>query len=65
LAKVKITMLVSLAGESFAVNAGDLYECDQAEAARMIAAGFAEPVASKPRDSRESKRPVSARKDDD
>jgi hypothetical protein len=64
-AKVKIRMLVSLAGENFAVTAGDVYECDPAEAARMIEAGFGEPVATSPaKDSRESKRAVSARKDE-
>lgn len=64
MANVKVRMLVSLAGERFVVDHGQEYECDAAEAKRLIDAGFAEPVASKAKtQSRESKVAVAGRAD--
>lgn len=40
-----IRLLVAIAGRDFSYAAGDLYDCDAAAAARMIASGAAEPVA--------------------
>lgn len=40
-----IRLLTSLAGPRGAWTTGDVYECDEAEAGRLIAAGFAEPIA--------------------
>lgn len=44
---VKVKLLVAMAGTE-PRNVGDLHECDAAEAARLIEAGFAEAVAGKP-----------------
>lgn len=41
---MKIKMLVSMAGPAISLNVGDEHECDDAEAMRLIAAGFAVPV---------------------
>ena len=40
----KIKLLTSLAGIDFSHNAGDIIDCNEAEAQRYIAAGFAEAV---------------------
>lgn len=40
---MKVKLLVSMAGAD-ARHAGDEYECGAEEAARMIEAGFAEPI---------------------
>lgn len=45
MARVKLT--TSMAGPAGSWNVGDEYECDAAEAARLIEAGFAEPIAEK------------------
>ncbi|CAM3092039.1 hypothetical protein PANO111632_02645 [Paracoccus nototheniae] len=41
---MKIRMLTGLSGPLFNLVAGDLHETDEAEAGRLIAAGFAEPA---------------------
>lgn len=38
---MKITMLVGLSGPNFNLTPGDSHEADEAEALRLIAAGFA------------------------
>lgn len=43
---MKIKLLVSLAGDDFALSPGDEYECSDAEAIRHIEAGNAVPVAA-------------------
>ena len=43
---MKVKLLVSMAGAE-AHNAGDLFECDAAEAARLIEAGHAEAIGAK------------------
>ena len=40
----QVRMRVGLAGINFAHCAGEVYECDEASAARLIAVGFAEPL---------------------
>jgi hypothetical protein len=40
----KIKLLTSLAGIDFSHNAGDIIDCNDAEAKRYIDAGFAEPI---------------------
>jgi hypothetical protein len=40
----KVKLLTSMAGIDFSHNAGDVIDCNEAEAARFIAAGIAEPV---------------------
>lgn len=46
---MKVRMLTGMAGVEFSLSAGDLHECGEDEAGRLIAAGFAEPaVAEKP-----------------
>lgn len=40
----KVKLLTSMAGVDFSHNAGDVIECNDAEAKRFIAAGIAEPV---------------------
>lgn len=57
-------MLVSMAGGDFVVNAGEMHECDAAEAKRLIEAGFAEAAESRKVESRESKKPAAKRGDD-
>lgn len=41
---MKVRMLTGMAGVEFSLSAGDQHECGEDEAARLIAAGFAEPV---------------------
>lgn len=50
---MKVKLLVSLSGANGAFDPGDLYECDKAEAGRLIEAGFAEAVQAKPGAKRE------------
>jgi hypothetical protein len=40
----KVKLLTSMAGIDFSHNAGDLIDCNEAEAARFVAAGIADPV---------------------
>lgn len=40
----KVKLLTSMAGIDFSHNAGDVIDCNEAEAVRFIAAGIAEPV---------------------
>ena len=40
----KVKLLTSMAGIDFSHNAGDIIDCNDAEAVRFIAAGIAEPV---------------------
>lgn len=40
----KVKLLTSMAGIDFSHNQGDIIECNDAEAARFIANGIAEPV---------------------
>jgi hypothetical protein len=40
----KVKLLTSMAGIDFSHNAGDLIDCNDAEAKRYVAAGIAEPV---------------------
>ena len=40
----KVKLLTSMAGIDFSHNAGDIIDCNEAEAVRFIAAGIAEPV---------------------
>ncbi len=40
---MKVKLLVSMAGAETR-HAGDIHECDAAEAARLIEAGYAEPI---------------------
>ena len=44
MAKVKLT--VSMAGANYTRDAGDEHECSEAEAKRLIEAGFAVPIAA-------------------
>lgn len=39
-----VRMLTSIAGADFARSRGDLHECSDAEAERLIAAGYAEVI---------------------
>jgi hypothetical protein len=41
-----VRMLTSIAGADFSRNKGDQHECSDAEAERLIAAGFAEAIES-------------------
>ena len=43
---MKIKMLASMAGNGFALSPGDDWDADDAEAIRLIEAGFAIPFAS-------------------
>lgn len=43
-----VRLLVGLAGRDFACSAGEFFTCDEATAARMIAAGVAESVSREP-----------------
>jgi len=45
---MQVTLLTSLAGTGWTRNAGDLHDCTEAEAAALIAAGFAVPVRVEP-----------------
>lgn len=40
----KVKLLTSMAGIDFSHNAGDIIDCNEAEAVRFIAANIAEPV---------------------
>lgn len=40
----QVKLLSSMAGINFSHNAGDVIDCNEAEAVRFIAAGIAEPV---------------------
>ena len=44
---MKVKMLTGMAGRDYSLSPGDEHECSDAEAARLIAAGFAEPLAPK------------------
>lgn len=41
---VMVKMLVSMGGPAGTYGPGDTYECQADEAARLIAAGYAEPI---------------------
>lgn len=43
----KLKLLTSMAGINFSHNAGDVIDCNDAEAARFIAAGIAEAAENK------------------
>jgi len=45
MAKEQVRLLVALAGPRQSWQAGEVYECTTEEAKRLIAAGFAEPIA--------------------
>lgn len=40
----QVRLLTSMAGINFSHNAGDVVDCNEAEAVRFIAAGIAEPI---------------------
>lgn len=40
----KVKLLTSMAGINFSHNAGDVIDCNEAEAVRFIAGGIAEPI---------------------
>ena len=40
---MKVTMLVEIVGAGFNLNPGDVYECDDSEATRLISARYAVP----------------------
>lgn len=40
----KMKLLTSMAGINFSHNAGDIIDCNEAEAMRFVEAGIAEPV---------------------
>jgi hypothetical protein len=42
-----VTLLVGLSGPNGTLEPGDTYECDEAEAIRMISSRFAVPVAGR------------------
>jgi len=44
---VKVKLLTGLSGPLGSWQPGDIYECDAAEGARLIAAGYAEKVKSR------------------
>lgn len=41
---MRVHMLISMASSEFSVAPGDAHECDEAEAARLFAAGYAIPI---------------------
>lgn len=45
-----VRLLVPIAGVGFSLGPGDPYECDDASAARLVAAGIAAPVDPPPAD---------------
>ena len=45
---MQVKMLCGLANPDFSVNAGDIYDCDDAEGIRLIEAGAAVPYANAP-----------------
>lgn len=47
----KVKMLVGMGSLRGSINVGDIYECSEAEAGRLIAAGFAEALQPKPQQS--------------
>jgi len=42
---MQVRMLTGLSGIDYSLSSGDLHECSEAEAGRLIAAGFAEAIA--------------------
>lgn len=40
----RVKLLVTVAGPGWVLGPGDIYECDEAEAGRMVASRFAVPV---------------------
>lgn len=54
---MKVKLLVGLSGPTLTYDPGDDYECSDAEAARLIDAGFAVPLAA-PKIERAVKAPV-------
>lgn len=44
---MKVKVLVSMAGKGFALEPGDPYDCGEAEAKRLMDAGYAVPWAEK------------------
>lgn len=54
-------MTTCLASADHVWNIGDVYECDDAEAKRMIAAGFADPIVEKRVEKRPAKQAVDSR----
>lgn len=57
----KVKMTTCLASADHVWNIGDTYECDDAEAKRMIAAGFADPIVEKRVEKRPAKAAVESR----
>ena len=53
---MQVKLLTSMAGINFSHNAGDVIDCNEAEAKRFIEAGIAEPV-SAPKIERAVKKP--------
>lgn len=45
---MRVKLLVGLSGPAITLNAGDAYDCDDAEAKRLFTAGFAVPWADAP-----------------
>lgn len=45
---MQVRLLVGMAGPDHAWSAGDLYECDEASARRLVAAGYAVPTSAGP-----------------
>jgi len=45
---MRVLMQISMAGRDFAVTTGEVYECDEATARRLIAAGYASPLPVSP-----------------
>jgi hypothetical protein len=41
---VKVKLLVGLSGPTFTLEPGDIYECDDSEATRLICARYALPI---------------------
>lgn len=60
-ANAKVRMLVSLSGADGVFDAGDVYPCDEAEAKRLIAEGFADPISEKRVEKRPAKTAVDSR----
>ncbi|MEG3144223.1 hypothetical protein U1839_06110 [Sphingomonas sp. RT2P30] len=58
---MRVRMLTSMAGPDISMSVGDIYECDQAEAIRLIEAGFAAPEADAPKERAVKKGPAETR----
>ncbi len=58
---MKVRLLTGMAGIDFSHNAGDVIDCNSAEAERFISAGIAEPVDAEPKVERAVKK-VATRK---